>query len=90
MADSTFKIPLLLNATSTCNLKPNTEEAKAFRHSKLIMWDKTPTMHVHTIQAADRLLHNLKSSEKYFEGEVILLAWTLASPTSINMRLKIS
>jgi hypothetical protein len=49
-----------MNATSTRNLKQNTEETKALPHSELTVWDEAPTTHVHTIQAADRLLHNLK------------------------------
>jgi hypothetical protein len=59
-AHSTFKIPLLLNATSTRNLKKKTEETKALPHLEVTVWDEAPTMHVHTVQAVDRLLHNLK------------------------------
>jgi hypothetical protein len=48
---STFKIPLLLNATSTWNLNLNTEEAKAILQS---IWDVAPMTHVHDFQALDK------------------------------------
>ncbi|GBN53070.1 hypothetical protein AVEN_191478-1 [Araneus ventricosus] len=41
-AHSLFKIPLTLNATSTCNLKPNTSEAKILLDAKVIVWDEAP------------------------------------------------
>ncbi|GBL74353.1 hypothetical protein AVEN_235329-1 [Araneus ventricosus] len=41
-AHSVFKIPIVLNATSTCNVKPNTQEAKLICDTKLIIWDEAP------------------------------------------------
>ena len=45
-AHSIFKIPLILNATSTCNIKPFKPEAKTNEfekmNSKLIVWDEAP------------------------------------------------
>ena len=70
---STFKIPLLLNATSTCNLKLNKEEAKALLQSQLLAWDEAPMTHGHAFQSLDRLLHDLTGLDKSFGGKVILL-----------------
>ncbi|GBN96256.1 hypothetical protein AVEN_38663-1 [Araneus ventricosus] len=38
-AHPVFQIPIDLNATSTCNLKPNTKEADMLLKTKLIVWD---------------------------------------------------
>ncbi|GBN02812.1 hypothetical protein AVEN_126565-1 [Araneus ventricosus] len=72
-AHSIFKIPLTLNATSTCNLKPNTSEAKILLDAKVIVWDEAPVTHVHAFLAVDRLLKDLTKCDEPFGGKIILL-----------------
>ncbi|GBM71541.1 hypothetical protein AVEN_219403-1, partial [Araneus ventricosus] len=72
-AHSVFKIPIVLNATSTCNVKPNTQEAKLICDTKLIIWDEAPMTHVHAFIAVDRLLQDLANCSLPFGGKVILL-----------------
>ncbi|GBM72301.1 ATP-dependent DNA helicase pif1 [Araneus ventricosus] len=72
-AHSVFKIPIDLNATSTCNLKPNTKEADMLLKTKLIVWDEAPMTHVHAFLAVDRLLQDLTKCKEPFGGKVILL-----------------
>ncbi|GBN85615.1 hypothetical protein AVEN_188546-1 [Araneus ventricosus] len=60
IAHSFFKIPLTLNATSTCNLKPNSSEAKILLDAKVIVWDEAPMTHVHAFLAVYRLLKDLR------------------------------
>ncbi|GBN56753.1 hypothetical protein AVEN_270976-1 [Araneus ventricosus] len=72
-AHSIFKIPLTLNATSTCNLKPNTSEAKILLDAKVIVWDEAPMTHVHAFLAVDRLLKDLTKCDEPFGGKMILL-----------------
>ncbi|GBM42449.1 hypothetical protein AVEN_116213-1, partial [Araneus ventricosus] len=72
-AHTVFKIPIDLNATSTCNLKPNTNEAGMLLKKKLIVWDEAPMTHVHAFLAVDRLLQNLTKCKEPFGGQVILL-----------------
>ncbi|GBM19767.1 hypothetical protein AVEN_59446-1 [Araneus ventricosus] len=72
-AHSVFKIPIDLNATSTCNLKPNTKEADMLLKTKLIVWDEAPVTHVHAFLAVDRLLQDLTKCKEPFGGKVILL-----------------
>ncbi|GBM82795.1 hypothetical protein AVEN_139442-1 [Araneus ventricosus] len=72
-AHSVFKIPIVLNATSTCNVKPNTQEAKLIGDTKLIIWDEAPMTHVHAFIAVDRLLKDLANCSLPFGGKVILL-----------------
>ncbi|GBM65407.1 hypothetical protein AVEN_71100-1 [Araneus ventricosus] len=72
-AHSIFKIPLTLNATSTCNLKPNTSEAKILLYAKVIVWDEAPMTHVHAFLAVDGLLKDLTKCDEPFGGKIILL-----------------
>ena len=71
-AHSIFKIPLALNGTSTCCVKPNTSEAQKLLHAKLIVWDEAPMTHVHAFLAVDRLLKDLTKRSEPFSGKVIL------------------
>ncbi|GBO46218.1 hypothetical protein AVEN_94312-1, partial [Araneus ventricosus] len=64
---------LTLNATSTCNLKPNTSEAKILLDAKVIVWDEAPMTHVHAFLAVDRLLKDLTKCDEPFGGKIILL-----------------
>ncbi|GBN55143.1 hypothetical protein AVEN_260237-1 [Araneus ventricosus] len=72
-AHSVFKIPIHLNATSTCNLKPNTKEADMLMKTKLIVWDEAPVTHVNAFLAVDRLLQDLTKCKEPFWGKVIVL-----------------
>ncbi|GBM39934.1 hypothetical protein AVEN_250252-1 [Araneus ventricosus] len=72
-AHFSFKIPLTLNITSTCNLKPNTSEAKMLLDAKVIVWDESPMTHVHAFLAVDRLLKDLTKCDEPFGGKIILL-----------------
>ncbi|GBM65839.1 hypothetical protein AVEN_12894-1 [Araneus ventricosus] len=72
-AHSVFKIPIVLNATSTCNVKTNTQEAKLICDTKLIIWNEAPMTHVHAFIAVDTLLQDLANCSLPFGGNVILL-----------------
>ncbi|XP_054710250.1 ATP-dependent DNA helicase pif1-like [Uloborus diversus] len=72
-AHSVFKIPIDLNVTSTCNLKPNTKEADVLLKAKLIVWDEAPMTHVYAFLAVDRLLQDITNCKEPFGGKVMLL-----------------
>ncbi|GBN43985.1 hypothetical protein AVEN_174306-1 [Araneus ventricosus] len=72
-AHSVFKIPIDLNATSTCNLKPNTKEADMLLKTKLILWDEAPMTHVQAFLTVDILLQDLTKCKERFRGKYILL-----------------
>ncbi|GBN08734.1 hypothetical protein AVEN_89242-1 [Araneus ventricosus] len=72
-AHSVLKIPIVLNATLTCNVKPNTQEAKLICDTKLIIWDEAPITHFHAFIAVDRLPQDLANCSLPFGGKVILL-----------------
>ncbi|GBN28218.1 hypothetical protein AVEN_191803-1 [Araneus ventricosus] len=72
-AHSVFKISIVLNATSTCNVKPSTQKAKLIYDTKLIIWDEAPMTHVHAFIAVDGLLQDLAICSLLFGVKVILL-----------------
>ncbi|GBO21876.1 hypothetical protein AVEN_60834-1 [Araneus ventricosus] len=72
-AHSVFKIPLVLDATSTCNVKPNSPEAKLLKETKIIIWDESPMTNIHAFLAVNRLLRDILDCSKPFGGKVILL-----------------
>ncbi|GBM09184.1 hypothetical protein AVEN_169133-1 [Araneus ventricosus] len=85
-AHSIFKIPLTLNATSTCNLKPNTSEAKILLDAKVIVWDEAPMTHVHAFLAVDRLLEDLTKCDEPFGGKIILLGGDFCQVLPVILR----
>ncbi|GBM59989.1 ATP-dependent DNA helicase PIF1 [Araneus ventricosus] len=85
-AHSIFKIPLTLNATSTCNLKPNTSEAKILLDAKVIVWDEAPMTHVHAFLAVDRLLKDLTKCDEPFGGKIILLGGDFCQVLPVILR----
>ncbi|XP_053134124.1 LOW QUALITY PROTEIN: uncharacterized protein LOC128337304 [Hemicordylus capensis] len=72
-AHSVFKIPLILDASSTCDIKPNTIAAKHLIDTKLIVWDEAPMTQTHAFLAVVRLLKDLTKSTQPFRGKTILL-----------------
>ncbi|GBN29840.1 ATP-dependent DNA helicase PIF1 [Araneus ventricosus] len=85
-AHSIFKIPLTLNATSTCNLKPNTSEAKILLDAKVIVWDEAPMTYVHAFLAVDRLLKDLTKCDEPFGGKIILLGGDFRQVLQVILR----
>ena len=55
-AHSVFKITVLLNTTSTCDIKPNSKEAQILLKCLLIIWDEAPMTYSHAFVAASTLL----------------------------------
>src|SRR5205807_1019280 len=46
-AHSRFKIPLVINANSNCNISVQSDLAELIRICKLIVWDEAPMCHKH-------------------------------------------
>jgi len=53
-AHSRFGIPLQVNETSSCGIKPKTPLAALIMKAKLIIWDEAPMLHRHCFEAVDR------------------------------------
>ncbi|GBM98286.1 hypothetical protein AVEN_42733-1 [Araneus ventricosus] len=85
-AHSIFKIPLILNATLTCNLEPNTSEAKLLLDAKVIVWNEASMTHIHAFLVVDRLLKDLTKCDEPFGGKIILLDGDLSQVLPVILR----
>ena len=50
---SSFKIPILVNETSVCNIKAQSDTAKLMRKVELIIWHEVMMSHVHRVDCVD-------------------------------------
>jgi len=53
-ANSRFKIPLVINEISTCNISVQSDLAKLIRLCKLVVWDEAPMCNKYVFEAVDR------------------------------------
>jgi hypothetical protein len=58
-AHSRLKIPIKIDAQSTCNIKVQTDYAKFLQNAEIIIWDECPMMHRHAFEALDRTLRDI-------------------------------
>ncbi len=58
-AHSRFKIPIILQSYSTCNIRIQSDHAKLMQNTSLILWDECPMMHRHAFEALDRTLRDV-------------------------------
>lgn len=67
-AHSRFKIPIRIFDDSVCYISKNCDLANLFRRSDVVVWDEAPMQHRHVLDAVDRTLRDLRSTEKPFGG----------------------
>ena len=74
--DSAFKLPLNLNYSETplCNISKQSDTAQVLKECKLIVWDECTMAHKGGIEALDRTLKDIRSSEHSMGGMTVLLA----------------
>ncbi|OBZ81223.1 hypothetical protein A0J61_10728, partial [Choanephora cucurbitarum] len=58
-AHSAFKIPLQVDGTSMCSIKPNSEIALLLRLTELIIWDEASMMNREEYEAVDRTFRDV-------------------------------
>ncbi|XP_076922528.1 uncharacterized protein LOC143584332 [Bidens hawaiensis] len=72
-AHSRFHIPINLNETSSCNIKPFTDESHLLTKTSLIIWDEAPMTHKHAFETLDRTLRDILGCRNQpFGGKVIV------------------
>ncbi|XP_047954108.1 uncharacterized protein LOC125200514 [Salvia hispanica] len=77
-AHSRFKIPIIVDEDSMCNIKPGSALAELIVRAKLIIWDEAPMVHKHVIEAVDRIFRDIMcvcdegSMQKPFGGKTIV------------------
>jgi len=65
---SRFKVPLIIDETSVCNIKKQSPLADMLRQVSLIIWDEAP-MQEHPIPSSvDKTLQDIRGNIKRFEG----------------------
>ncbi|XP_042022836.1 ATP-dependent DNA helicase pif1-like [Salvia splendens] len=75
---SRFKIPIIVNEDSMCNIKPGSALAELIVRAKLIIWDEAPMIHKHCVQAVDRTFRDIMrvcnelSTDKPFGGKTVV------------------
>ncbi|KAK9163212.1 hypothetical protein Syun_004114 [Stephania yunnanensis] len=72
-AHSRFKIPILLDSTSTCFISKQSDLADLIRHASLIIWDEATMAHRHALEALDRTLRDITDIDDFFGGKNIVL-----------------
>ena len=73
-AHSTFKIPLDITSTSTCNVSVETALARKFLDADVIIWDEIVMMHKHCLEAVDRLMKDVCQNVQPFGGKTVVLS----------------
>lgn len=75
-AHSAFKLPINLNFSETplCNISKQSEAAHVLKECKLIVWDEATMAHKGGVEALDRTLQDIRSSNRLMGGMTVLLA----------------
>lgn len=74
---SRFKIPIDIEYDSICAIKAQSSLAELMKRTSLIIWDEAPAQHRHCFEAVDRTLRDLRNSNTWFGGIVVVFAGNL-------------
>ncbi|XP_074377523.1 uncharacterized protein LOC141719037 [Apium graveolens] len=58
-AHSRFKIPIVLDECSTCNIAHDSDVAQLIKQTQLIIWDEVPIQHMYAFECLDRSLKDI-------------------------------
>ncbi|XP_074323220.1 ATP-dependent DNA helicase RRM3-like [Apium graveolens] len=78
-AHSRFKIPIVLDECSTCNISHDSDVAQLIKQTQLIIWDEAPMQHMYVFECLDRSLKDIMKAvdlERYamsFGGITVVL-----------------
>ena len=61
-AHSRFKIPIILDEYSMCNISQQSDIAKLIQQTSLIIWDEAPMQHRYAFECLDRSLRDIMKS----------------------------
>jgi len=75
-AHSAYKLPINLNFCETplCNISKQSDAAHVLKECKLIVWDESTMAHIGGVEALDRTLQDIRSSNHLMDGMTVLLA----------------
>ncbi|GLB44068.1 putative helitron helicase-like domain at N-terminus [Lyophyllum shimeji] len=66
---SSFKIPILINASTVCTITKTSPLAALICTTDLIIWDEAPMQHRHIHEAVDRRFQDIRGSDLPFGGD---------------------
>ncbi|XP_059629827.1 uncharacterized protein LOC132272750 [Cornus florida] len=72
IAHSRFKIPIIADESTTCNISKQSSTAELLRKAKLIIWDEAPMAKRYAIEPVDRTLQDLLGNNLSFGGKVVV------------------
>ncbi|VDI62821.1 Hypothetical predicted protein [Mytilus galloprovincialis] len=72
-AHSTFKIPIPILETSTCNISKQSILAESIRTASIIIWDEAPMVHKHVIECVHRTFCDIMECNDPFGGKIVML-----------------
>jgi ATP-dependent DNA helicase PIF1 len=67
-AYSHFKIPIDVQAASTCTIPAQSHLAELLRETQLIFWDEAPMQHRYTFETVNRMLKDIRKDPRPFGG----------------------
>ena len=73
-AHSWFKIPILINESSTCSISLQLNDAKLLQETSLIIWEEIMMAHVYQVECVDRSLGDIMKVDKPFGGIPIVFS----------------
>jgi PIF1-like helicase/Helicase len=83
-AHSQFKIPLILDESSTCNIPGSTRLGRQLADIDLVIWDEVPMQHRFALEAVHRILCDLrKNDDDLFGGVPVVLGGDFAQTLPI-------
>ena len=71
---TTFKLPLNINNSTTCNIKPNCKDGNKMRNLKVIIWDEITMISKYAFEAVDRMFKDVCNKDIHFGGKVIIVS----------------
>jgi hypothetical protein len=72
-AHSRFKIPIVVDDSSSCAITKQSTTADLLRKALLIIWDEAPMCHRHVIEAFERTLRDvLSNTNRAFGGKIVI------------------
>ena len=74
---TTFKLPLNITESTTCNVKHNSNDVKKFKEVQIIIWDEISMTSKFAFNAVDRLLQDICNVKEIFGGKTVLVSGDL-------------
>jgi PIF1-like helicase len=73
-AYSRFRIPIQLDDQSSCNISNQSDLAKLFRETDLIIWDEAPAQNRRCFEVVNKMLQEVRDCDEWFGGAVVVFA----------------